>query len=90
MLRTDGWYDFYTIEELKESGEWSIPDYSVISRPNGFNITDRCFYYTGMVGTFNKKHAYNVFNKMIKDYPKKKFRLLYIVASQKTTIIHHS
>ena len=90
MLRTDGYYDFYTIEELKENGEWSIPDYSQIPRPKEFSITDRCYYYTGVVGCFSKKHAYNVFNKMVKDHPHRKFRLLYIIASQKTAIISPS
>ena len=87
MLRTDGYYDFYTIEELKDNGEWSIPDYTQISRPKEFSISDRCFYYTGTIGTFSKKHAYNVYNKMVQDHPHKKFRLQYIIASQKTSTL---
>lgn len=87
MLKYDGWYDLYTIEEKKSETVWGFPDYKIIGYPKSFEPEGKCFSLTGIPGTFSVVQAYQALKKLRKDHPQNQYRLLFIMVSQQTKII---
>ena len=89
MIKKDGQYLFYKIQHLQDNGKWVFSSLDAFGTPHkAFSASGKCWQEIGEHGTYYMSIAIKAREKISKENPEYKFRIVEVAIRQYVKPVH--